>query len=233
MKPALLLLALLTVLPRTASAQPEELCIGINPETKVWGLTEVNPTVREAYCSPGMAFLSNQPIPRRTSLPPPWKLSGSCCPLPSGSLTDEHEFRERNCSPGFVVTGGRDDMIRCTRINSDKYSLDTPAETLKADPSPDLIARTWYAIGVQSNLTSRLRIPPALRFGLGRLSRTVWLDTLCVGYPWGSPLTALGTKSCAGFRFTQLRPKDSQIVENVPPCRAVTDVYDEGAVCIR
>ena len=97
-------------------------------------------------------------------------------------------------------------------------------------PLGQAIAQT---IGSGAELTSRRRIPPALRFGVGRVSKTQWLDTMCIGFPWGSPLVAIGTSGCSGFKFADLQPRTPDQTNAAGGCRALDDIYSEQAACIR
>ena len=243
-----LLTAAYLVLPCVALS--ETLCTGYDAAQGSWGPKQVSAAVQEAYCPAGTAFVAHQIATRigskkRRHLLPP---TGSCCPLPNNALTNEHTFAEAACPDDHVITGGRiapDSVsikwenessihyqLRCTRINTKEYTLGPAAETLIVAASEyvdEQLLRTFGRNKVAR--TSYNFIPPFLRYGIGRETRTTWLEKLCVGYPWGAPLIELGQHGCAGFVFRPLIPRAGP-ADDGKTCRAVADIYSEHAHCL-
>jgi hypothetical protein len=73
-----------------------------------------------------------------------------------------------------------------------------------------------------------MRLPPELRFGIGRDSFLVW-GSGCIGYPWGSVLVGVG-RGCEGARFSEILTADKEPLAR--RCAGVTDIYSPDAACI-
>ena len=225
-------------------------CSGFNPETKSWGLLVLQIEPEGIHCPKDAAFMATQTVfgvPNKTDRQRAI-LGGNCCPLPPGSLTEEHVFASIACPEDHVVTGARvapdsipadwnnlgklSYQLRCTRIDTNRFILGPPAQTLRVDPveySEETRSRVLFAEPAAN--TARALIPAHLRYGLGRDSRTTWMGTFCVGYPWGAVLTEMGHRTCQGFGFRPLLLKSGAPLTE-PKCRAVHSIYSEQATCI-
>lgn len=231
-------------------AQPIDLpiCIGFNPERARWGMTQFQDQSVENegfHCAPGMAYMG-------LDNPDSWRREpgqvvpvGSCCPLPAGALVDEHRYAMDECPDGWVVTGGRvadqsnrpgvlyDELrfeLRCTKINSALFMLKPATDGIQIDVLPGIDVAVRHAIRGESSsvMTDRMRLPPELRFGIGRVTRTSW-DMACVGLPWGSILTGVSV-DCQTTRFRELRTLHGDPM--VSRCAGIRNMYSPDASCI-
>ena len=180
-------------------------------------------------------------------------VNATCCPMPPGILTNNHQYVLSECPEGFVATGAKQEIIRsddsvrpqdrdkpnywfngrlqylrCTEIDTTKYKLGP------------VIAGT--RIGYESSFrsvfektTSRGKIPLALRFGLGRSGRGRWMEITCAAIPWGSVLTSKKSKYCSGFFFRQILDieNDDRAVALFPDCLAIEKPHSVGAKCVK
>ena len=218
----------------TVYADELPLCSGYDPLRKSWGFLSVEDQQSEAYCPPGYAVLSHQAV----------SLAGyrsvSCCPLPEDALTQNHVFTPRTCPSGFVATGirrttptgthiasNREREIRCTEVNQQQFEL-IPAEVVEITRLSTPSAESLLA-GIRCS--ARGKLPPNLRYGLGRKSRYTWGEAFCAGLPWGSVLSSFAEKTCRGASFLTLkrrfiRPNDT------PNCAAVSGVFSTNSQCL-
>ncbi len=215
------------------------LCTGYDPVEKVWGMRRLNFSHREIVCPNGMAYLllGLTSSAQQDAQPP----RGSCCPLPPGALLPEHSYARLQCPSGTVMTGVRGATypatltqpppysrrfeVRCTKVDSTKYTLVPVQTTLKIDSITDIGRRV---AGSTMPITNAMRLPPELRFGLGRISRVQW-EGGCVGYPWGAIVTSAELE-CAPSQFMELRSIDGQSMQS--HCAAVKNIYSPEASCV-
>lgn len=71
-----------------------------------------------------------------------------CCPIPSDLLLDDHESSSKNCGADRVVTGvtiaaSGDRNLRCTKINTAIYALETETKASFFETSPWNSASGW------------------------------------------------------------------------------------------
>lgn len=249
------------IFARIAAAEPQavvrapepRVCIGYDP-VHLWNnLILVNNVAKEAYCFEGYAFLAHDVAGGRwfhsTNQSP---IAGYCCPLPEGVLTSEHVFVDAICPDNFVATGARTSPespsigkpaieIRCTKIDTHRYYLESATEAWNVGWLNDLTGETLdYLRGGTRQQTTRNLIPAGLRYGLLRHSQTLWNISGCVGYPWGSVLVGrVGGSGCSGYRFRQvfLRGNEGlrsgQPLQIFPNCRALDNPFKPDASCMR
>ncbi len=181
-----------------------------------------------------------------------------CCPLPAADvLLDTHVYVESECPKGFVVTGvdpvfahpgkymwnnyslfttnrSSSDVVRlrCTKINMEKYSLAEERQGIFWGNS----AKEWR----EPLRISWSEIPPALRYGIGRVSEYQFFDSGCIGNPFGALLTAKRSRYCRdmGFRplFYAAKTMNADIplpVQMYPECLYVKDYLTESPQCVR
>ncbi len=246
-----------SLLPWTAQAEGNLVCLGYNPETKTWG----DLGVRKNYdgpsnCPANHAFVatSREFGPKRTG--EFIGLFGSCCPLPEDVLLDQHIFVSEECPENHVATGAQlseagnekckdaseeeciadwqnlKQLMRCTKINTNRYLL--------ASPKPSL-AWGWqpHFSTLFEEKTSKSRMPLSLRHGIGRLSRTSWNREGCVAFPWGSLIVKKSSKYCSGFYSRELlyAGADGDPVRGAPvryyaDCGAIQDPLSPEGACI-
>lgn len=236
---SLLLAVALWCSPVPVSALDLPLCSGYDATTQRWEMHRVSQLSPEYTCPEGSAFLALGIASRslRDAQPP----RGTCCPLPPGALLNDHSYVPDDCPEGSVMTGVRQlpttlssintnvrsvrAEIRCTKIDSTRYVL-VPAAAAFQINTPRDFGRA--VAGDRSLITNQMRLPPELRFGLGRASRVRWEGT-CVGYPWGAVLTN-GRVDCDSSQFRELRSVEGEAMTS--RCIAVRDIYSPSASCV-
>lgn len=182
-------------------------------------------------CPDGYAFYAIDDGSRRKTLE---VVSGTCCRLPSDDILErDHRFEYLRCPEGYVVTGGGRgpyELLRCTRINPVRYRLG--AET------SGLYWGTGFSMRRQKNRIAREAAPVALRYGLGRQNFDTWDADGCVGYPWGSLVTARTGGACEHSMFRRLEyagapgdPPAGSPVSMLPQCRQLDDPFDPLTGC--
>jgi hypothetical protein len=178
----------------------------------------------EDFCPAGMAYFSVN-YPGNMSRPGnKVRIEGTCCPMPVGSLLDEHVFAGELCPSGYVATGARQQIdslpdpspddsnfaertwtnrriqeLRCTKIDKEKIVLGPvrPGANIGWEQS----FRTFF-----DGYLNRPSIPIALRLGFGRTGAYSWQKQICVGQPWGSVLVGKQGKHCAKMLFSEFQP---------------------------
>ena len=164
-----------------------------------------------------------------------------CCPLPADDiLLEEHRYVENQCPPEYIVTGGSLDrrplvqnekpLVRCTKVNLDRYIL--------GETTPGVF---WGYSSVYWQIPQRFlkrSIPAAIRASMGRQSEFEWETRGCIGYPFGSVLTARSKKQCRYFSFRQLQfrgmdgdPPVGTAVQMFPDCRSISSDVDPEPEC--
>ena len=233
-------------------------CTGYDPVRNRWGpWGEQLNDKGEDNCPAGQAFMAHTFVAGNRWNPiSTFSISGYCCKVPNGVLLDEHIFAPEQCPDDFVVTGSRVEklpkelgdgthqsekhLFRCTRIDRTKFTLGPPTPGwevgLPRDSFDQLPKRLIY--GVRERLTTRSRIPVALRYGLFRIGPSTWDADGCIGHPWGSILTERINKACDGHIFRQIlylhaASRKFAPVKMYPDCIALSSPFDPNAVCIR
>lgn len=238
--------------PLLAEEEPlPHLCTGYDPDTGTWG--DKGPWSKPPLCARGHAVLLVVPsrtVPSRTTAErtPDAPLSFSCCPLPDGVLKDEQYFTTGHCPDSTVATGqvalaeGKYNL-RCTAIDTSRIVLGPPAETVLIEPVRDTIYGLKHAfLSLFSPAIIRRRvfwsqIPPAARYGLGRLNREHWLLDGVMGDPLGAVLTesADGEKDYVFrpllWRGDEKHPPGSP-VKMFPDCQALDDPLTPAPRCL-
>ncbi len=244
--------------PRAETTTPEiseqtlDVCSGYDPLQNHWGpWGKQNGRTGEDHCPPGEAFLAHDYVAGSRWQPiNAFSIAGYCCKLPKGVLSEEHVFAAEQCPEGFVITGSRAETVpdqsgnstgravtysfRCTRIDTTRFTLGPPSQGWGVGLPND----TWEQLahllryGARENLTTRGRLPIALRYGLFRTGPSTWGVSGCVGVPWGSILTGRINKYCFGHIFRELRYKDTSPVKTYPDCLTVSSPFDVNPSCI-
>lgn len=233
--------------PKEASAPSEGyVCVGYHPHFKVWGhpYTESGDWIE---CPPHYAFFGIKK-PQSGYKEAGILILGSCCRLPAEDiLTDDHRIVDMQCPEGSIVTGSAHRPclpdapepcrrpLRCTRINSKKYSLGpTHPGTFWGISSSS--AFPWK----EKKHIRRNQIPIAIRYGISRTSRTSFWPNGCVGDPIGSLLVGKGRSRCSGtfwrqllYRSTRGESAERTPVKMFPECQKITGVFSEEATCLR
>ena len=232
------------------------LCTGFNVESKDWELVgPIAARTQEQTCPRGYGYM-RVGFPTG-SLRPGERIPirGTCCPLPDGVLTDEHVWESLRCPENFVATGARAERhvtyegdnwrpailaweqmthyIRCTKIDTTRFSLSPPVETLTLGFHRDFNRNIF-----EHTFTTEGRVPLALRFGFRRNGRLALDGGGCIGFPWGSLLTAKMHKFC-GFEFRTLQylgvgndPPAGTPVKMYPDCISIDDPLSPDATCM-
>ena len=232
-----------------------KICIGYNPEAKTWGRIGIYKEDDEpANCPRGYAYVGTSNLRGTRRDGSRISVFGDCCPMPDDALTDEHVFVHTTCPDDFVATGAKQEVspicdtsdwqsckrvwetkeqqMRCTRINTQRYKLDNPLPLSIWGWQPHFrnlfIART-----TKSNM------PVALRYGAGRDNQTQWSREGCIALPWGSLLVGKSSKYCDGFTSRQLLyrgaagdPANGTPVKILADCDAISDPLSSDAVCV-
>lgn len=256
---ALSFLALVSLVGAAARADdrgnaplPPRVCISFDPVTREWGRVGSFVTTWGGRCAPGFAFMAVivPPGPQRDgSLIP---VVGDCCPLPEGVLTGEEMEVDEECPEGWVGAGGRTEphdesvswyavrhYMLCRKIDSRRFILGPPTGGRMVgtalELAPELLAKSR---GVNTSVIHRSSIPPALRFGIARLSRWAWTDAACMGLPFGSLLTAKVGATCDQQLFRELQyagiagdPPRGTPVAVIPSCTSLADPLDPATDC--
>lgn len=257
---ALLLLALSPVTGGTAAAdspsnvvtentslEQGSVCTGYNPEKKAWGWSGHSDGAW-IKCPPHAAFPG-------VAKPPDHLFAKSilifanCCPLPSPDiLTTEHITVEKQCPDGFIATGlevrgcPKEDSgkkcirsLRCTAINTSRYSLGAVHHGVH------------WGVSTASSFPWRERkrirqdeLPPAIRYGISRITRVEFSENGCVGDPVGSLFVGKTDTTCGGTLWRQLfhkrekgDPLNGTPVEMFPKCIRIENVLSTHLTCIK
>lgn len=258
----LLLLSLFLVRPPvchaedlpTVSSDPS-LCVGYDPEQRTWGIKgHSQGGVIGPNCPTGQAFmgttLSGGKIRPGEQVP----IQGFCCPLPEGSLTEEHSFSSTICPEGSVATGtgpaeskeenfAEPYLLRCTKLRLDRFTLGPPQNGARVAASDEFFKATvqeLFPTLIEENgrLTPWDSLPVNLRYGLGRLSLNEWLPEFCVGIPPGSLLVGKTGKGCRYRIFREILPANNSGIRSskeakTQECLAVDEIFSEHAHCVR
>ena len=252
---------------QTAADHIPKICNSYNKSLNYWGPIGQRQGSERMTCPKNHAMMAVSPQLKRkyASGAQYVGISATCCPLPADDiLVDEHEFSYTSCPDNFVVTGvfpekplpncdaARKDpqnrrlaslcsrssysikkKLRCTKINSKRYKLGPKSGGLKkamAGHIGEMLA---------DEFTSWKQIPVALRYGLGRLSRDLWANSTCVGYPWGSVFVGKNEKYCSENFFRQLQfqglaqdPATGTPVRMYPDCLKLNDPVAKFPQCI-
>ena len=123
-------------------------------------------------------------------------------------------------------------LMRCTKINTNRYQLSEEVETRH------LALSTHFRESLSPRI-ARKDIPVAIRFGTVRVDQTLWGPRACLGYPWGSLLSSKQGKQCQDISFKQLQykgnkgdPLAGEAVVMFPECIALDDPINPATKCI-
>ncbi len=203
-----------------------QVCIGYNAKTNHWG--EEFHFCPVGYAAYGVADAGGK---RRGGATIP--AVQVCCPLPASDILVRGEVLVREvCPEDHIATGSVLDFsrgenttqyMRCSKINTARYQLGTPEASLY-----------WgngFAGWQGSRRIEKEQIPAGIRTAMGRQSKEKWGHEGCVGFPYGSLLTAKTGKNCGGFFFRELQfrgiagdPAEGTPVTMFPECKDVTGV---------
>lgn len=171
-------------------------------------------------------------------------LSIECCPLPATDiLTNEHIEASAECPADYIITGAQayclgpdfsepcNKPIRCTRINKERYQLNSEASGAMWG-----ISSVFY---MEKLHYMKSEIPLALRYALGRLSRYSWQAAGCIGFPFGSLLVKkISGKRCHHLFYRELQysgvsgdPPKGTPVKMLPNCTRVSGVFSNNPLC--
>lgn len=200
-------------------------CLGYHPFAALgapskWGN-------QSSFCPPGSAYFGALeglvPDAARNAV------LGSCCRLPRADiLLDEHLTATVECPDGYVITGSEGmapslpTKLRCTRINSLRYSLGPLRE-----------GRYWgngLSSRGQSEQLQLTDIPAAIRSAIGRADDVSWALDGCVGTPIGALLVKKGGKHCQESGYRELL-EDRKPVTMFPDCREIENIFDPTSGC--
>lgn len=197
------------------------------------GITDFNQS--DATCPASTAVMAARNGSGPTRPLSQFSLSGSCCPVPEGMLTDEHQVVPERCPAGFVVTGVHQHLEDPALLETASGQLASLSDTEKlryfpfarryslrctrvnsqrfqvTEPQAGIFIG-WYRHlrSTFEQRSSRSQIPLELRYGLGRVSQFAWLPSFCVGKPWGSMLVGMGRKRCSEFSFVSVQYKGAE-----------------------
>ncbi len=228
--------------PERADEQrkPEDLdtyriCTGLLAR-EVWGPIEIS------RCPAGYAIMGANSTLNEEALKRAW-----CCPLPRRILTEETELAEEACPSDSIAVGlaveHERKLLRCGRFDTTRFRLADESTDAWVRRGPALQPRTeevrGLLFGSDVRYVHRAELPPALRFGLGRISRTAWSSELCAGYPWGSVMVGTGREPGCSYEFRRLvyrgapgDPPDGAPVDIVPQCEAIAGELTEHPRCV-
>ena len=166
-------------------------------------------------------------------------VSFNCCPLPSGDiLSEKHEYVDNICPDESVVTGAKfsfedkKQMLRCTFIDSSKYTLRKPTS-----------AQTWGLSTREAlpwrydNALKFIELPSAIRYGIARNGRRTFEVSGCIGKPIGALFVGKTQKLCKNTFFSVLERKNvgegDKVISMYPECIDVSSPYETNPVCIK
>lgn len=221
--------------PPNPRPQRAPICSGYEPSTHTLvSLTGPNSAdILDGACPDNFAYFAALQTGGRRRPGAQVLVRGSCCPLPYGILTNEHEYQAEHCPAGSVATGFRQlpnpqaeaaetvetdgkiikgwstariQLLRCTKIDQSRFALAPPTAGYETGWAKHF--RTLF-----EPRTSRSRVPVALRYGLGRAGLTNWHDRICLPHPWGSVLVGKTSKYCSGMLFSEIRYRDPKTGE--------------------
>ncbi len=222
---------------------PSSPCIGYNPESKLWGWDPTGP-ITKWYCPRNYAYFSLDRTSASLQNGRNVKAVGDCCKLPAEDvLTESHISAFETCPTDFVATGGTftdfyrnnsPSALRCTKINTERYQLGPAAPGVLWG-----VASQASFPFIEPRIIMRRAIPLAIRYGIGRKSRTYWSAAGCIGQPAGSLLTEKLGRGCANYIFRELQyrgagsdPPAGTPVPIIPQCSEITDIFDPDAQCV-
>ncbi len=216
-------------------------CVGYRPDLKMWGEPIVLGDV-DFDCPTGYAIMGGAGAGTRSKLRErELVFDADCCPLPRGMLTGTSVYARGLCPPDSVVTGFayKDDAEgrryqarRCTELDH-RFRLAPAAKgvTLGIEPGTLLGA----SIGKPDFVVSRSQLPPALRYGIGRINVLEWTTWRCIGSPAGSLLVGSDGPDCSGMLFAEVLLRDSAAstaVATYPACRTIDSPFSTEPRCL-
>lgn len=221
-----------------------QVCNGFNPDSGEWGDigTELG---GDSFCSRGYALMSFAYYGGTAPTAAAVRVNGSCCALPPGALTDEHQFSLEECPEDHVATGtravgskdspgGGQQYLRCTKIDTTRFALGERRAARRMGLEIEYLANLKDTfLGRDARSIPRTAVPVSLRYGLLRESYSRWHYNGCIGEPFGSLLVGKRTKRCDDVVFRALVDKVAGApVAVLPPCKRVDDPLSPVTRCI-
>ncbi len=204
-----------------------------------WGLvSRVAVQGGVAMCPPHYAIYGTHPIVGGPKGPSNVQVHAVCCPLPAEDiLLDEHRIVSDQCPDGFVATGAAETQacdtcvakLRCTRINSKRYSLGPAVRGSLFSVAP--VDYSWK----EDRVLRFDEVSPAIRYGITRITQYSWDHGGCIGEPQGSLLVGKENKRCKGIFFRRLMfagSEKSAPVPMFPLCNKLSDRYSSNPECL-
>ena len=245
---ALLAVNLIFMEPVSAENQSTEknlpICVAYNSFSKkdTWGMIG-----RKIYdCPNNSIIIAAVPGGEGRRLPSDIFIFSTCCKLPMNDFFLEETVKVKDhCPDNYVATGAnavpksgverkalgkQDYLLHCTKINTSRYQLGQHRKGLAWGNSRS----SWE----ESRRIALRDIPASMRHAVGRIDRYNWTFEGCVGYPFGSALTAKTSKRCRGMLFRQIQylgikgdPPKGTPVQIFPSCTYISDRFDPNAKC--
>lgn len=239
----------------TSSALPA-LCLGYDPEDNSWGARGIPaPSSVKSDCPRGQAYFGTAVNIGRIQSGDEVSTLGFCCPLPAGSLTEEHSYSAESCPEGSVATGARHGpvksgsrkaptyLLRCTKIATDRFVLGPRRGGARVVVAKEYFRDVFRQLfpAIAGDYTARLSwgsIPMSIRYGLGRMSLVSWVPEFCVGQPPGSVLVGKSGKECKDGSYRELRAKvvdgsGANVALEERECLAIDNLFSAKARCLR
>ena len=159
-----------------------------------------------------------------------------CCPMPSKDiLTDSHIYGVLDeCPENSIATGGSvtycasNCMMRCTRINTERYSLGPKRKGRYTKRRGFVLLGGW---GGAATIFWE-DIPEALRYAHGRAGLQQWDADGCAADPIGGVLVSKSGPLCDQFEFRELRTRSGAPVSMFPRCAAPIDPAESDPHCV-
>lgn len=210
-------------------------CLGYSP-LRIAGLMKWGAVVER--CPEDHAFYAMDDRNPGRSNGKTFRFGGWCCPLPAADILMKAETEAPEACPdqhvaiGAISRNNGTDALICAGINTTRYALRAPR--------PGVYFGSGLSMRWQGRQVSRSALPPAIRYGIGRVLSERWDVDGCVGDPPGALFVGVaGGGSCAKTRFSVLEyvglpdgPPRGTPVEMYPRCRAIDDPFDPRAGCV-
>lgn len=225
--------------PAITKGHQPKICTGI--ETKDY--SALNDSTE--FCPPNTALIGLEDASSRglSGEPSSVALEGVCCPLPAEDiLSDEHVYNvDKECPSNFIATGntppscGAQCFFRCTRINTERYSLGAKHQAVYWK-RPD----SYPAAGAEGASQILLSdIPWAVRYGISpwawlnaEKGLEAWDQDGCMGVPFGAVAVEKRGPGCGGLYFRHLYFRETgKAVRMYPECEGIEGMVEEKPRC--